>query len=435
MTDSSKRGGPEPIVPLKEGDAFWLTDLYPDAKALFEHEQVSLEAASNECIVVLDANVLLLPFEFTSASVGEVERVYADLCAAGRMVVPGQAAREFYKNRSNKITAIADAIDAAITKAKKQIFDKSIPLLENDADYLAARELGKDLINKGRDVAEKLEKVNERLKDEIGADRVSLIYRKILGGCVSDFVVEPADREAVSKEVARRARLKIAPGYKDQQKEDGGIGDYLVWQTILQEGERRKVHCIFVTEEEKPDWWVKRHGTFQPRPELIEEYRRASDGKSLHLLPLSGMLSVFKANENVVQQVQELEEQKRRVSEVRHERISSGTNTMSAKEYDEFSYLQRHAKDCLEKLKSIKIKIIDTKNLLRENGYGEHEFDAKIMSLELSERMALKDLRNAENRLRNLVGRSPVNDDMKKYLLADYLIGSSSLHSDDDIEI
>jgi rRNA-processing protein FCF1 len=156
MADSGKRGGPEPIVPLKDGDAFWLTDLYPDAKALFEHEQVSLEAASNECIVVLDANVLLLPFEFSSASVGEVERVYAELCADGRMVVPGQAAREFYKNRSNKITAIADAIDAAITKAKKQIFDKSIPLLENDADYLAARELGKDLVNRGKEVAEKL---------------------------------------------------------------------------------------------------------------------------------------------------------------------------------------------------------------------------------------------------------------------------------------
>jgi rRNA-processing protein FCF1 len=308
MSDNGKRGGPEPIVPLKGGDAFWLSDLYPDAKALFEHEQVSLDVASQDCMVVLDANVLLLPFEFTSASVEAVESVYKTLCGSGRLVVPGQAAREFYKNRSNKITAIADAIDAAIGKAKKQIFEKSIPLLEGDADYNAARELGKDLVNKGKEVAEKLEAVNERLKDEIGADRVSLLYRKLLGGCVSEFEVKPEDRENVYKEVIRRAQLKIAPGYKDQQKEDSGIGDYLVWQAILHEGDKRKVHCIFVTEEEKPDWWIKRHGTFQPRPELIEEYRRASGGKSLHLLPLSGLLAVFKASKEVVKQVQDVED-------------------------------------------------------------------------------------------------------------------------------
>ena len=313
MSDTPKRSGPEPVVPLKDGDAFWLTDLYPDAKALFEHEQVSLDVASQECIVVLDANVLLLPFEFTQASVAEVERVYTELCSANRLVVPGQAAREFYKNRSNKLTAIADAIDAVISKAKKQIFEKSIPLLEDDADYLDARELGKDFVNKGKEIAKKLEAVNERLKDEVGADRVSLLYRKLLGGCVVDIPLGDEERKEISAEVARRARLKIAPGFKDQQKEDGGIGDYLIWQTILQEGAKRKVHCIFVTEEEKPDWWIKRHGTFQPRPELVEEYRRASEGKSFHLAPLSGLLASFKASEDVVKQVQDIEETKKKV--------------------------------------------------------------------------------------------------------------------------
>jgi hypothetical protein len=383
--------------------------------------------------VVLDANVLLLPFEFSSASVGEVERVYAELCADGRMVVPGQAAREFYKNRSNKITAIADAIDAAITKAKKQIFDKSIPLLENDADYLAARELGKDLVNRGKEVAEKLEKVNERLKDEIGADRVSLLYRNILGGCVSDFVVELADREAVTKEVARRARLKIAPGYKDQQKEDGGIGDYLVWQTILQEGERRKVHCIFVTEEEKPDWWVKRHGTFQPRPELIEEYRRASEGKSLHLLPLSGMLSVFKANVEVVQQVQELEEQKRMVFEIkRRNHFMPDPKEVNFNKFAHFQDLQDREKFCLEKLKSVQSDLNDARLLMRDNEYSEDNLDARIMSLEMSERLAIDELRRSQIRLESFFRRLPAGVKMWQDLLKNYNMNVSSMNTDID---
>ena len=421
MSDNGKRGAPEPIAPLKDSDAFWLTDLYPDAKALFEHEQVSLDAASIESVVVLDANVLLLPFEFTSASVGEVEKVYKELSAAGRLVVPGQAVREFYKNRSNKITAIADAIDAAINKAKKQIFEKSIPLLESDLDYIAARELGKELVNKGKEIAEKLEIVNERLKDEIGADRVSLLYRKLLGNCVSDFVVNPDDRGAVIKEVDRRARLKIAPGYKDQQKEDGGIGDYLVWQSILHEGAKRKVHCIFVTEEEKPDWWVKRHGTFQPRPELIEEYRRASDGKSLHLVPLSGLLSAFKANEDVVQQVQELEERRRMVVKVRRgNRIVPVSNQASDDQSLGTRHYQKYLDDSASRLIYIKEKLNHAKNSVHENDYNENYSDSDIEKLEIAAKAAQAEYSLAKHRLLKFKYELPVSDN-EDYLSSNYI--------------
>jgi hypothetical protein len=312
MSDA-KRSGPEPIVPLKGEDAFWLTDLYPEAKALFEHYHAPLNEVVADCMVVLDANVLLLPFEFTKASIAEVERVYSQLAEAGRLVVPGQAAREYYKHRSRKIAAIADAIDAAIGKAKRQIFEKPIPLLEEDEDYQAARELGAEVINKGKEVAVKLEAVNERLQNQIGDDRISALYRRLLGGCVAEVAIPAEGRKDIIDEVARRARLHIAPGFKDQSKEDGGIGDYLVWKAILQEGAARQTHCIFVTEEEKPDWWVKRQGTFQPRPELIDEYRRETGGKSIQMLPLSGLLSAFEATEEVVQQVQQLEERQKEI--------------------------------------------------------------------------------------------------------------------------
>jgi hypothetical protein len=33
---------------------------------------------------------------------------------------------------------------------------------------------------------------------------------------------------------------------------------------------------IFVTAEEKQDWWVRNHGAFQPRVELLEEMHIAS---------------------------------------------------------------------------------------------------------------------------------------------------------------
>ena len=433
MTENSKRGAPEPVAPLKDSDAFWLTDLYPNAKALFEHEQVSLESASIDCIVILDANVLLLPFEFSSASIGEVEKVYKVLCADNRLIVPGQAVREFYKNRSNKITAIADAIDAAITKAKKQIFEKTIPLLENDADYISARKIGKDLVGKGLQVAAKLEKVNERLKDEVGADRVSLLYRNLLVGCVADFVVNDGDRDAVCKEVARRARLKIAPGYKDQQKEDGGIGDYLVWRTILQEGENRQVHCIFVTEEEKPDWWVKRHGTFQPRPELIEEYRRASGGKSLHLLPLSGLLSAFKANEEVVQQVQELEERKRVILDSMQRKWAlAGSSRLHEKRQEERHDLNFQILFHTERIRQLEAEKDNLNNALRDNEYPENQILHKIRTIEDESLRARMELKNLKDKLINLNDGSSQKDDFQIYLNNNYLLDRFRISRDED---
>jgi hypothetical protein len=304
---SSKRTA-EQVV---KRDAFWLTDLYPDAKALFRHEQPKLSDISDKCIVVLDANVLLFPFEMQSASVTEIEKVYTKLADESRLIVPGQAAREFYKNRTSKIAAIADVIDGAVDRAKRQIFEKPIPLLEGDQDYIDAKALAVEIINKGKEIVKKLSAVNERLKDEVGGDRVSSIYRKVLGDCICEIALNDEQRKEVVNEVARRAQLEIAPGFKDHEKEDGGVGDYVIWKTAMQEAARRKAHCIFVTEENKPDWFVKRKGAFQPRPELLDEFRAETLGKSVHLIPLSGLLSVFKASDEVVQEVQELEERKR----------------------------------------------------------------------------------------------------------------------------
>lgn len=297
--------------PIKPSDAFWLTDLYPDSAALFQHQQKSLADISATCIVALDANVLLWPLELNAASVEDIANVYKDLGAAGRLVVPGQAAREFYKHRSRKVAALTEAIDGAIQKTRKAPLENAIPILTNDADYKKAQEINAKIVNLGKEMEKHLAAASQRLKGEVGSDRVSTIYRRVLSHCVVDITYDPGDRKALIEEAERRARLQIAPGYKDQNKEDGGIGDLIIWKTILKEAAVRKLDCIFVTNEEKPDWWIKSRGTFQPRPELIEEYRQHSEGGSIHFLPLSGLLANYKAPKKTVSEVQKLEEEKR----------------------------------------------------------------------------------------------------------------------------
>ena len=311
MTDEKNRHAAKPDQRLTGEDAFALTDIYPDAAALFEHRPATIGEIAASSFVTLDANVLLWPYEFNSASLAEVDRVYGQLSKAGRLVVPAQAAREFYKHRSRKLAGLHENINGAIERANKAIFQNTIPILQDDADYKTARDIAAKMVTSGKEIVKRLDAVKARLQSDVGSDPVSGIYRKHLSGSVIEADIEKPDRDSVVQDAERRTRLRIAPGYKDHSKEDGGLGDLIIWKTILQEATRRKGHCLFVTNEEKNDWWVKSGGAFQPRPELLDEYRRASDGGSLHLLPLSELLSLFAAKPEIVQNVLKLEEASR----------------------------------------------------------------------------------------------------------------------------
>ena len=61
-------------------------------------------------------------------------------------------------------------------------------------------------------------------------------------------------------EKSRRYRDKVPPGYKDASKDDGGIGDFLIWKTLLQLGSKEKKDFVFVTGEQKPDWFNQASG-------------------------------------------------------------------------------------------------------------------------------------------------------------------------------
>ncbi|MBK7181195.1 MAG: hypothetical protein IPH82_29115 [Chloroflexi bacterium] len=107
-----------------------------------------------------------------------------------------------------------------------------------------------------------------------------------------------------------RQTHKIPPGYKDAAKDDDGIGDLLIWHTILQVGKERNANVIFVSGEEKADWWHKSEGqVLYPRYELVDEFRRASDEKSFHITSFSQFLNLFGASESIVKEVREEENQ------------------------------------------------------------------------------------------------------------------------------
>ena len=98
--------------------------------------------------------------------------------------------------------------------------------------------------------------------------------------------------------------MQIPPGYKDAAKDDLGVGDFLIWLTILDIRSKNRKPLIFVSGEEKSDWQHRTGGAgFLPRYELLDEYRRSSGGEPFYMIPLSRMLELLNAKSESVDQI------------------------------------------------------------------------------------------------------------------------------------
>jgi predicted nucleic acid-binding protein len=281
-------------------DIFALERTFPDAAGLFSFQVPPLE--SPPCDVVLDTSVLLLPYRTDSKSLAEIKRVYEKIKSEKRLFVPERVSREFVRNKARKISDLTKALADKSSKLIEQASITSYPFLEGLEAYT----------NLGR--------VETRIKKQIGPykaavaklidaingwgwnDPVTKIYRELF---TADVIKgHSSQNEAVEKELKYRTINKIPPGYKDAAKEDGGVGDLIIWLTILEIGKTRQKPLVFVTGEEKTDWWHRsdKRGML-PRYELIDEFRTASSGKAFYIVSFSEFLKHFGASEEVVSAV------------------------------------------------------------------------------------------------------------------------------------
>jgi DNA-binding NarL/FixJ family response regulator len=189
------------------------------------------------------------------------------------------------------------------------------PLLENLQVYNKAISTEKDIDDLLSEYKKTINKVLQAIRSWTWNDPVSSMYANLFDESV---IVDPDfDRDKLSKELKRRNIHKIPPGYKDSSKDDKGIGDLLIWFTILQIGKNNNKSIIFVSGDEKADWWYQSQGrSLYPRFELVDEFRRHSKGKSFHIVSFSMLLDTYGASPDVISEVREKESQS--LSEMTH---------------------------------------------------------------------------------------------------------------------
>jgi len=224
---------------------------------------------------VFDANVLLNVHRFSESSSRDLQEVIKKL--EGRVLIPDQVALEYLKNR-------ADVIDEA---AQDRLSSLKTPIdnLEKAIQQLNEHRIGArraDFLADLRGVKEKWlsnlrESGDRRLQD------VAFV-EDLLQRALPPEEPTAAERDDLVKQCKGRFDREFPPGLKDRKKEGsfywGSLfvpekyGDALVWLQIIKEfrEERRSGPLIYVTDDQKEDWWHVRGGKkLGPRVELASE--------------------------------------------------------------------------------------------------------------------------------------------------------------------
>jgi hypothetical protein len=286
-------------------DPLLRNQLYPDADALFTFCPKTPEEIKDSATIILDTTTLLLPYAGTH-SLQEIAGVYRSLIAGRRLVVPGQVAREFVSHRATKILELLEKLE--VMRSKLGLPDApNFPLLEDNEDYKRLLKLHEEARANRTGLGQAIAAVIARVRKWYLNDPVSVLYRELfVSGVVRDTACE---RESLLKDLDWRNTHDVPPGNKDKGKPDRGIGDRLIWFTVLAIG-REKKDVIFVSSDYKKGDWVyfRDQGRLYPRQELVEEYRRVSEGGSLHIIELANLLELFNVTQSTVEEVSHKEQ-------------------------------------------------------------------------------------------------------------------------------
>ncbi|HSS33263.1 MAG TPA: PIN-like domain-containing protein [Solirubrobacterales bacterium] len=242
-------------------------------------------------MVVPDANVLLNLYRYTDGARDDLFSVLERL--GDRLWAPHQALAEFWRNRDSvlrdprgteriqaemstqreKASSTLRAWANRVSMPQERVAEMEVELcggfeaviaevgrFNDESAIESARDTDKDAV---------LTKLEEHLRGKVGR-------------CMDDDAHAAAVAEGM-----RRVEEREPPGYLDKNKEDtAAAGDYLVWEQVLIEAQRRKCDVVFVTADVKEDWWRREAGELRgPRLELAAELRQRADARLFMLRP------------------------------------------------------------------------------------------------------------------------------------------------------
>lgn len=301
---------------------------YPEYKQLTSD---AINAIWGKAVIVLDTNILLNLYRYSEETRDDILAVMESM--KDRLWMPYQVGLEYFNNRINTFTSIADMHKSF----KKKLADGKTNLLNvfNNAEtsrhpHINKENLGKVYDNAVKQVVDYIDKQTARLHsyadDDIVLNKLLEIYDGKVG---EDFTTE--ELFDIYEEGEIRYAGLLPPGFMDEKEKRGKglrhlFGDLIVWKEILRYSEVNHVDIIFVTEDAKEDWWDKKDGKRTPHKELIREFCKETGGQYILMYQQKGFLEASKQNvkETTATEIEEVSKEDERISRERTEQILEG---------------------------------------------------------------------------------------------------------------
>jgi len=291
------------------------SDIFTNPSKIFMKQFKSLKQIKGSCVFMVDTNVLLLPYTVGSKELSEIAKIYKILLSDDRLYISAQVAKEFAKNRPKKLEEMYKSVSDYYSRLKNFEMPK-YPMLGILSEYKAVSEIedkGNALL---KEYKAKISAVMNYIKELNWDDSVSIAYSKLF---IDKYVVDNGWKyEEIKKELEERFRYNLPPAFKDKGKEDGGIGDYLIWKDLIQLGQSKNTDIVFVTGDEKSDWFHQSSGAkIYPRFELIYEFNENTSGRDIYFISLSEMMELFSKDSETINAIRTVENERRSAIDVR----------------------------------------------------------------------------------------------------------------------
>lgn len=225
-------------------------------------------------VFIFDTNALLNLYRYSKATRDDFMNALEKI--KERLYLPYHVALEFHKNRYAVIEDSIAKYDSLI-EGIQDVFKKSIENHFNlvkkhpSIDIAPLKRLSDDFLSdiKKELKQQKSDHPDHHTKDDI-LEKITNLFLDNIGTKFSEKEIEDINLEGKI-----RYEKKIPPGYKDNgtKSNRNEYGDLIVWKEIIKYAKTKKQPIIFVTDDQKEDWWTIEKGIpIRPREELIKEF-------------------------------------------------------------------------------------------------------------------------------------------------------------------
>lgn len=266
------------------------------------------EALWETATFVFDANVLLNLYRYSKET---RDALLEAIQSIGQNIwIPYQVAYEFMTRRCGVIYESQDRYRLLEKDARTFITQCTTNLRLNRTESI--EELEKFIFGWIKNQKEQDTLVSSPLDDVILNKLLDLFDNKTGDPTTEDQLNQ------IKEEGRERYDKKIPPGYEDAKKrseisDNNAFGDLILWKQICSYASNNNKDVIFVTHDQKEDWWNTVSGkTVGPRPELRSEFSKENN-RLFHMYTMNGFIeqsSMVKGNapnQRVIDEIADVE--------------------------------------------------------------------------------------------------------------------------------